>query len=179
MTKDNELFGKTFDQQLQVAGEELEKRDISPNRRILGEVVFEPVLNGIRVTARDDNHRVLWGFIGSKDMLNQIHCPVAVYETLQQLLGEELEKHGLPKQETEDPMHATQRALGALQETLSKLQSTIKVKKVSEATLERARTIARIANDANRMICLEASSFKGIKGKTEQSHATDAEKRRR
>jgi len=53
MSKEPDLFGKTFDQQLQVAGDEIAERDISPNRRIPGEVVFEPVMNGVRVTARD------------------------------------------------------------------------------------------------------------------------------
>lgn len=170
MTKEPDLFGKTFDQQLQLAGKEIENTDISPNRRIPGEVVFEPVLNGIRVTARDAEHRVLWGFIGSKDMINQIHCPVAVYETLQELLGEELAKHGLKTWEIGDPVQASQRALNALQETLDKLKASITVKKVSEATLERARAITRIANDADRMICLEASAFKGIKGKPEKEN---------
>ena len=171
MAKEPDLFGKTFDQQLRVAGDEIVDKDISPNRRIPGEVVFEPVLNGVRVTARDSEHRVLWGFVGSMDMINQIHCPVAVYETLQELLGEELDKHGTPKQEAGDSMQAAQRAVDALQETLDNLKASITVKKVSDATLERAKVIARIASDADRMICLEASSFKGIKGKTEPANA--------
>lgn len=167
MPEEPDLFGKTFDQQLQIAGDDIAGRDISPNRRIPGEIVFEPVFNGVRVTARDAEHRVLWGFIGSKDMISQIHCPVAVYETLQELLGEELDKRGLPKREDGDPMQAAQRAVEALQETIDNLKASITVKKASDATLERAKAIARIANDADRMICLEASSFKGIKGKTE------------
>jgi len=167
MPREPDLFGKTFDQQLQVAGDEIADRDISPNRRIPGEVVFEPVLNGVRVSARDSQHRMLWGFIGSKDMISQIHCPVAVYETLQELLGEELDRHGLPKRETGNPMLEAQLAVDALQETLDNLKASIKVKKVSDATLERAKAITRIAGDADRMISLEASSFKGFKGKTE------------
>ena len=167
MTKEIDLFGKTFDQQLQAAGQEIDNKDIRPNRRIPGEVVFEPVLNGIRITARDAQHRVLWGFIGSKDMISQIHCPVAVYETLQELLGEELDKHGLSKRETTDPIQAAQRAIDALQETVDNLKASINVKKISEATKDRAHAIARIASDADRMICLETSSFKGNKGKTE------------
>jgi hypothetical protein len=165
MSQEPDLFGKTFDQQLQVVGDQIEDRDIKPNRRIPGEVVFEPILNGVRVTARDSRHRVLWGFIGSKDMISQVHCPVAVYETLQELLGEELEKHGLPKQETGDPIQAAQRVVDALQGTLDNLKASIQVQNVSDATLERAKAIARIASDADRMICLEASSFKGNKGK--------------
>jgi hypothetical protein len=163
MQKELNLFGKTFDQQLQVAGDEIADRDISPNRRIPGEIVFEPVLNGVRVTARDSEHRVLWGFIGSKDMISQVNCPVAVYETLQKLLGEELDRHGLRKLEAGDPMETAQRAVTSLQDTLDNLKASIKIKKASGVTLERAKEIARIASDANRMICLETSSFKGIK----------------
>lgn len=155
MVKKEKLIGKTYDQQLQFAGEEIGDMDISPNRRIPGEVVFEPVLNGVRVTARDSEHRLLWGFIGSKDMISQIHCPVAVYETLQELLGEELGKHGLPKREAGDPMETALHALDDLQETLDNLKASIAVKKISDATLERAKVIARIASDADRMICLE------------------------
>jgi len=168
MSKEPDRFGKTFDQQLLVAGDQIEKKDLRPNRRIASEVVLEPVLNGVRVTARDSEHRVLWGFIGSKEMISQIHCPVAVYETLQKLLGEELEKHGLPQREDADPLRAANHALDALQGTLDNMKAAITVKKVSDATQERAMAIARIARDADRMICLETSSFKGSKGKPEQ-----------
>ncbi len=165
MSKGLDLSGKTFDQQVHFTGDEIADRDISPNRRIPSEIVFEPVFNGVRVTARDSQHRLLWGFIASKDMISQIHCPVAVYETLQELIGEELDKRGLPKRKTEDPMQAAQRAVDALQDTLNNLKASITVKKVSDATLERAEAIARIASDVDSMICLEASSFKGNKGK--------------
>jgi len=154
-----DLFGKTFDQQLDVAGHTIGDRDIAPNRRIAGEIVFEPVLNGVRVTARDGDHKVLWGFIGSMEMIKQVHCPVAVYETLQDLLCEELKKHELPTAEEADPMLAADRAISALRDTTETLRKAITVKKVSEATIGRARAIARIANDANRMISLETSSF--------------------
>ncbi len=158
---DPELFGKTFDQQLDLAGHTIGDRDIAPNRRIPGEIVFEPLLNGVRVTARDNNHRVLWGFIGSIGMLKLDHCPIAVYETLQGLLSEDLKKHELPAPKKADPMAAAEQAISALRETADKLREAITVKKVSQATIERATAIARVANDANRMILLETSSFAG------------------
>ncbi|MCK4658210.1 MAG: hypothetical protein KAV82_01695 [Phycisphaerae bacterium] len=169
MPHDPDLFGKTFDQQLEVAGDTIADRDISPNRRIPGEIVFEPLLNGVRVTARDEDHKVLWGFIGSKGMIKQIHCPIAVYETLQALLSEELEKHGLPTSEEVDPIQAAKQALSGLQDTIDKLGGAITVKNVSKATIERAKAIGRVVNDANRMICLETSSFKGVTGENEQA----------
>lgn len=163
MSKDHELAGKTFDQQMDITNGSIAGKDISPNRCIPGEIVFEPLLNGVRVTARDSKHRILWGFIGSKGMISQIHCPVAVYETLQELLGEELNKLGLPTRDSVAPMQGANQALNTLQTTLDNLKASIDVKKVSDATLERARTIARVASDADKMLSLETSSFKGNK----------------
>ena len=134
-----------------------------PSRRIPGEIVFEPVPSGVRVTARDDRNKVLWGFIGSREMLGQVHCPVAVYDTLQELLAEELGEGGAPRRDA-GAMEAAQRALAALEQTLAGLKASIEVKKISGATLERAGVIARIASDANRMISLEASSLRGTRG---------------
>lgn len=173
MSEDKELLGKTFDQQVQLAGEKIEGRNISPNLRIPGEVVFEPVLNGVRVTARDERHRMLWGFIASRDMIRQIHCPVAVYERLQRLLSDELRKHNLPADSEGDAMANAEQALSALRETVDSLRASMTVKKVSPATLERARAIARIASDVNRQIRLEASYFKRTKATTEQSDGGD------
>lgn len=167
MTREQDLFGKTFDQQLDATGGRIEGHSIAPNRRIPGEIVFEPMGSGVRVTARDANHQVLWGYVGSKETVRQIHCLVATYDTLQKLVGEELEKQGRFVPESEDPIGAAQRALDSLAKTLKWLRDGLDVKKVSDATLERARTIGRVAADADRQISLEASTLKGMKSKTE------------
>lgn len=167
MSKQQDLFGKTFDQQLAIGGEDVIKRDISPNRRISSELVFEPVGAGIRVTARDEEHKVLWGYIGSKETNQQIHCLVATYDTLQALIAEELEKQGLMAPEAADPLIEAEKALRDLQESVQWLRDGLEVKRVSEATLERARIIARMANDANRQLMLEARTLKGMKSKAE------------
>lgn len=174
MAHDQDLFGKTFDQQLQAAGKNIGKRDISPNRRVPGEIVFEPLGTGIRVTARDAQHRVLWGYIGAKETVKQVHCLVAVYETLQELLAEELEKRGFYRPDTPDPMIAARSALDRLEQTAQWLRGSLDVKKVSDATAERAKTIARIISDADRQISLEAASLKGMKPKSEQPAPGDA-----
>jgi hypothetical protein len=49
------------------------------------------------------------------------------------------------------------RSFDSFGETLQRLRGGLEVKRVSDATLERARAIARIASDANRQITLEAS----------------------
>ena len=211
MPKDQALFGKTFDQQIHAAGGNIEARDITPNRRIpaelvfepfgarvqvtaydannhvlfqrddkkteenaapmhiKGEVVFEPMGTGVRVTARDEKHKVLWGYVGSKETIKQIHCLVATYDTLQDLVAEELEKCGLLVPDVRDPIDTAREAIDALQETVQRLRGGLDVKKVSDATLERARAIARMATDANRQLTLEASTLKGMKSKTEES----------
>lgn len=69
--------------------------DNATARRIKGEVIFEPMGNGVRVTARDESLKVLWGYVGSKETDKQIHCLVATYDTLQDMIAEELEKRGL------------------------------------------------------------------------------------
>ena len=119
------------------------------------------------MTARDAEHRVLWGYVGSKETIRQIHCLVATYDTLQNLVGEELEKRHLFVPESEDPIRAAQRALDSLEKTVKWLRDGLEVKKVSDATLERARTIASIVSGVDRQILLEASILKGMKSKTE------------
>jgi hypothetical protein len=156
MSKQADLFGKTFDQQVDATGGNLAGKDIRPNTLNQGEVVFEPVLNGVRVTARDKDHKLLWGVIASKGMLTQIHCPVALYDTLQSSIADELRKQGLPSVEDSDPVASAKAAVDALQKTLNDLNKSVTVKKVSEATRERARVIKRIVNDANRLIQLES-----------------------
>jgi hypothetical protein len=200
MTKDQNLFGKTFDQQLEATGGAIEARDITPNRRIpaeivfeptgarvrvsayadgkllfqrddkktednitpkrvQGEVVFEPMGTGVRVTARDAEHKVLWGYVGSKETVPQIHCLVAVYDTLQTSLSDELEKRGLINPEKVDPLEEATRMLRELQGTLDKLRDCILVQKREDATEGRARQITRIVGDVNKLINLDVSSL--------------------
>ncbi len=166
MARENALFGKTFDQQLEITGPSVNDVDIAPNRRIRTEVVFEPLGTGVRMTARDDKHRLLWAFIGSQGMLdhNQVHCPVAVYETLRGLLAEELKNNGLPAPILGEPMKSAADALDALRATLAALEKSLSVKKVTTATLERARAISIAAVDANRQICLTVPRLGAIAG---------------
>jgi hypothetical protein len=167
MATEPSLFGKTFDQQVQISGDEIANHDISPNRRVTAQLVFEPLGPRIRVTARDESHAILWGFVGCKEMLKEIHCPVAVYETLRGLVAEELQKLGSLVPDKEDPLLAAERAVSELEKTVAWLKKSLVVKKVSEATVERAKSIAQIAADANRQINLEATSVRGMKPRAE------------
>lgn len=165
MVQDRDLAGKTFDQQVEIAGKDVAKHDISPNRRVPAEMVFEPLTTGVRVTARDDEHKVLWGYVGSNETVKQIHCLVAIYDTLQDMLAEELAKRGAPPVEMGDPLTTARAALDKLGDTLKWLRESLDVKKVSDATADRARAIARMVSDANRQITLEAQTLKGMKSK--------------
>ena len=157
------LFDVTFDQQLKATGGQLEGHDISPNRRILGEIIFEPTGTGrIRVTARDSEHRTLWGYIASTETLEEYHRLVAVYTTLQELLGGEFGRIGALSPAAADPLDAATQALDSLQTTLNWLRASLEVKVVSMATRERAQLIARVIADADSQIMLEAGSLKGL-----------------
>lgn len=156
MGEEYHLFGKTFDQQVETAGADILNLDMSPNTRIAAEVVFEPLPGGIRVTARDADHRVLWGFIGSHGILGQIHCPVAVYDRLAELLTRELEKIGSSSfPDSGDVVGEANRAILALEATVANLKKSLQVKKVTEATRIRADKIRRSVIDANRQILLD------------------------
>jgi len=126
----------------------------------------------VRVTARDDQHRVLWGYVGSKETVKKSHCLVAIYNSLQRLIEEELEKGTLLVSDDQgDPMATAEAALSGLENTVKWLRESMDVKKVSEATLERAKLIARIASDADQQIELDAASLKGMKSKIKPSPA--------
>jgi len=155
-----ELENKTFDQQLTLLGSKIGEHDISPNKLIPGEIVLEPTATGVRVTGRDSNHHVLWGFIASKEMIEQRHSSIAVYQRLRDLIYEELKKRVLPIPESGDVIQEAEKALFDLDKEIRSLRSLIDVQKVSPATLTRAQAIRTVALDAVRMIRLVAASFK-------------------
>lgn len=176
MTQDTEanLYRQTFDQQLKQVGDDIVSQDIWPNRRIAGEIVFEPLGNGVRVTARDETHRVLWGFVSSKETLGQVHSLVAIYDTLRNLIAEELQKRGLSAPGDTDPIKDAETALSRLENSISLLKKSIQVKKVSEATIERARAVARIASEMDQQIAMFATNIKGAKTRVELNSSDES-----
>ena len=153
MKKQGDLFGKTFDQQLEVLGDIGPDADISPNRRFLAEVVLEPLGPRIRVTARDQCHKMLWGFVACKGMLDQHPCPVTIYDTLRDLVGEELETWTTGPR-TRGSSRGGESSHPQLEDTVKWLKKSLDVVKITDATKERAATIAQIAADADRQITL-------------------------
>ena len=168
MTQENtSLFGKTFDQQVSAASGSIEGRNISPNQMIAGSIVLEPLGSGVRVTARDLDHRVLWGFVASTETVteSQTHCAVATYDTLKRLIADALGRPGLIPTPTGDPMVIAEEAIQSLEKCANHLRASIAVKLVTEATHERARNIARIVRDAERQISIEMGAMKGPSAK--------------
>ena len=82
-------------------------------------------------------------------------------------MTEELAKQGLATLQIQDTIATALRALDSLEATAQWLRKSLEVKKVSDATLQRANTIARIISDADRQISLEASTLNGMKSRTE------------
>ncbi|MBZ5589979.1 MAG: hypothetical protein LAO05_15595 [Acidobacteriia bacterium] len=163
MPKERELSGKSYDQQLEMVGDYIVNVDIAPNRRVPGELVFEPMGNGVRVSARDESHRTLWGFVASKPMLEQVHCLVAVYDPLFRLIIEELEKRSLPTPAHGDATEEAKRTIAQLEQRLEWFKKSLQVKQSSAASKERARSIARIMSEALRQISLDSEPLKGMK----------------
>ncbi len=163
MEKQPDLFASAPEQPF-AAGDEHTKDSVHDRgRRIQGEIAFERTETGVRVTARDAEHRLLWGCIASKETLRQIHSSVAMYSSLQNLIGEELQKVNRCAVEGVDAITAAAEAVRSLEGTLTWLQSSLDVREVKDATMERARALARIIADADRQIMLEASRLKGMK----------------
>jgi len=161
------LFGKTFDQQVVATSGSIDGKNISPNQLIAGSIVLEPLGSGIRVTARDSDHQVLWGFIASTETVSesQTHCAVATYDTLKRLIADALGRPELLPALGGDPMIAAEEAIVSLEKSANQLRASIAVKVVTEATNERARNIARIVRDAERQISIEMGAVKGTKSK--------------
>ncbi len=161
MKETHNIPSRTFEQQLDLLGESILTNDISPNKRIPGEIIFEPLGAGVRVTARDNKHRLLWGYVASAQMLDQIHCLVAVYDTLQELVRNEIvETSPLASDNKEDPIVVANATLSRIEDTIAKLRESLRVKKVSDATRQRARVIARVLSDADRSISLATADLR-------------------
>jgi len=60
MNNDQDLFGMTFEQQVNEASGQRELGDISPNRRIPAEISFEPVGTKIQVTAYGADNEIIF-----------------------------------------------------------------------------------------------------------------------
>lgn len=147
---------RAFDQLIDDNGNAL-PADHGPHRRLPGSVVLEPLGKGIRVTGRDEEHGVLWGFVASKGMLDQPHASIAIYNLLRDHLNPFLESMGLPASRPENVMDAAQAALADMEHLIKQLRDNITVKKASPQTLERAEAIHRAMTDAARMVLQEVT----------------------
>jgi hypothetical protein len=145
---------RTFDQILGNNGSTL-PADTGPHKALQGSVVLEPLGKGIRVTGRDNQQGVLWGFVASKGMLDQPHASIAIYNLLRDHLYPLLESMGLPSSRPENIMDAANSALADMEYLIKQLRENINVKKASPQTLERAEAVHRAMTDATRMVLQE------------------------
>jgi len=155
MEKRDDLFGKTFDQQVRLCEGDIEGQNISPNRLLPAEIVCYPTgTGGVSITARNTKHDLLWGYIASRETVDRTHQLVAICGALRDLVYEEVAKYAaLPERET-DPLEEAKSALTALQATTTEFWDSLVVKKATKETLSRAAAIARAVADADNMIRL-------------------------
>jgi hypothetical protein len=157
---------RMFDQMLEDNGGKV-PADISPNRLMAGEVVFEPLGSGIRVSGRTEQHELLWGLVCSKGMLDQPHASIAVYAALRDEVEQALAARGLPIADPVDAVDAALTAISRLEAFLAAARKKITVKKISPETRSRAAVIAKAVGDAHQMVTLEVP-FVGVPGKAEK-----------
>ena len=151
---------RLFEQMLEDHGGKVPP-DISPNQQICGEVIFEPLGAGIRVTGRTEKHELLWGLVCSKGMLEQPHGSIAIYSALREEVEKALVSEGLPVSEPRDSVDAALAAIKKAEAFLKAAKKKITVKKVSPETRSRAAVIAKAVGDAFQMVTLEVP-FVGV-----------------
>ena len=145
--------------------------DILPNQQICGEVIFEPLGAGVRVTGRTEQHQLLWGLVCSKGRLEQPHGSIAIYSALRDEVEKALVSEGLPVSEARDSVEAALDAIKKAEAFLKAAKKKITVKKVSSETRSRAAVILKAVSDALQMVTLEVP-FVGI-GIAEDEGAED------
>ena len=145
---------RLFEQMLEDNGGKVPP-DISPNQQMCGEVIFEPLGAGIRVTGRTEKHKLLWGLVCSKGMLEQPHGSIAIYSALREQVEKALVFEGLSVSEPRDSVDAALAAINKAEAFLKAARKDITVKKPSAKTGFRAAVITKAVGDAFQMVTLE------------------------
>ena len=145
---------RLFEQMLEDNGGKVPP-DISPNQQMCGEVIFEPLGAGIRVTGRTEKHKLLWGLVCSKGMLEQPHGSIAIYSALREEVEKALVFGGLSVSEPRDSVDAAFAAIKKAEAFLKAARENITVEKPSAKTGFRAAVITKAVGDAFQMVTLE------------------------
>lgn len=145
---------RLFEQMLEDNGGKVPP-DISPNQQMGGEVIFEPLGAGIRVTGRTEKHKLLWGLVCSKGMLEQPHGSIAIYSALREEVEKALVFGGLSVSEPRDSVDAAFAAIKKAEAFLKAARENITVEKPSAKTGFRAAVITKAVGDAFQMVTLE------------------------
>lgn len=145
---------RMFDQMVEDNNDKV-PADIRPNKRILGEVIFEPLASGIRISGRGEKHELLWGMVCTKLMLDQPHASIAIYEELRKRVRDALAEENFAVPETTNTVESALKAIDRLEALLAAARKKITVKKVSAQTKSRATAIYNALHDAYQLLSLE------------------------
>ena len=146
---------RTFDQlrQQNPNADAVESPDIFlPHTAIAAYVVFEPMpeQGHVRITARSDEHELLWGVTASPRNLKQHPVEVAFYNRLivqaQKHLPDEVESEGTKS------ISSVLQQVERLRSCLDAIETSLKPQKVSDKTEKRASEVAPKIHDALRML---------------------------
>jgi hypothetical protein len=138
----------TLDQQIEAHGPDPDAEQIAPNSLIPCRLGLEPMGAGVRITARDQDGRVLWGVVASEPMLKEGEFPVGAYDRLRELLAEYGVDVRAKPVEPKELVSTAISELDALVQTIIDLRASLEVKSPSEATARRAEVIRSAAREA-------------------------------
>ncbi len=125
---------------------------IAPNIVISARIVFEPMpaQGNVRVTARTDDFRLLWGVTASPSMLARHPAEVAFYEALiektKQLLPPAVEAAQI------DSITLGLQFLQQIRSRLDEIEKSLSPKKVTDKTMKRAAAFLFSLRDAVRLL---------------------------
>lgn len=139
----------TLDQQIEAYGSNPTASQTGENSLIPAKLGLEPLGGGVRVTARDEDGRTLWGFVASEPMLASRECLVAIYDRLLEMLAE---RGAAPRKKgPSDLKEIVDQSIADLDELVRIAESYKKkltVKSASEATARRAELVSSVTRDA-------------------------------
>ena len=120
-----------------------------------GRIVIEPMGNGVRVTARAKDDRLLWGFVASQLAFDSPHALVAIYEALRKDVVEQLPTFTDGRDHGQSNTTQCLELIQAINAMLGKIRDRLSPKTVSDKTERRAAECLPALRDIVSMLTYE------------------------
>lgn len=118
-------------------------------------ITLEPVLGGVRVTARNGQNQTLWGFSASKKDLESSYCNVGIHPPLKDLISQELMNNNEDFSYNIADLEKTIKEAEALQNEVKKTLKALKILKPTEITFNKANILYKTVEKAKVALILD------------------------